>query len=702
MASKLNLPEVKTSRTSRFQRVRQILDAAAGESVSDYDGLGKFWNLPIAEFKKAKVHGITLLAPEGSATKPSCCCAPAAEPATLAPPPNPCPGRGSRSGLIQGLRGEPPFDGVTFPRLPWGGRSVGEDDIQFISDWIDDGCPENDHVLISVRLPELEGAPGFQKITAVEELTFQAAPMGSADHKFLRSEVKQRMNLDCLSETQIERLRAAFRALYDLNKWPEDRRNYNNQALIHQNHCQHGWERFLPWHRAYLYEFEQTLQDFFPGVTMPYWDWTMPQYRPQKPEAGWIIPKTFKAFLTDASLKALQRLKPELPAAEANKLKPLVNQLFVSPSKFFGAVEELIGAQYVQGAHRNRFVDVLLDSNALWYPLRFPAEYHTPDLPDGTLNQVIHYHYPTADDIAQIQSLRTFRDYGGGSLYNDSFGFLDQNPHNTMHLWTGGMNPVQPKTSAPKNRNQAVKVSGRRFHSRDDLYSEPPVGDMFSNLTASYDPIFWPIHANIDRLWSEWQEMNPNAEPAGLDGVLAPWTYTVRDTRDIRQFGYEYVKSAFVIPVGSEAPVSRFVSTPIAIPELVRKDFRQAEVRLHRMPQLPRSCFIRVFLNLPGASGKTPLDHESYAGYLAVFGHGPCYGGPGHCDLPPETPRKFDARPRSHNTPRNHRINVTACARNLFKKGAQSLQLTLVVLGVDYREDKELLRLEGVSLNFLD
>jgi hypothetical protein len=57
------------------------------------------------------------------------------------------------------------------------------------------------------------------------------------------------MNLDCMSEPQIERLRRAMRELFELNHWAEDRRSYNNLALIHQNHCQHGWERFLPWHR---------------------------------------------------------------------------------------------------------------------------------------------------------------------------------------------------------------------------------------------------------------------------------------------------------------------------------------------------------------------------------------------------------------------------------------------------------------------
>ena len=68
----------------------------------------------------------------------------------------------------------------------------------------------------------------------------------------------------------------------------------------------------------------------------------------------------------------------------------------------------------------------------------------------GTINSVIHYHYPTADDMAQILSLNNFRDFGGGSVYDAAFGFLDQNPHNTMHIWTGGMNPrsIRPPASA--------------------------------------------------------------------------------------------------------------------------------------------------------------------------------------------------------------------------------------------------------------
>jgi tyrosinase len=43
--------------------------------------------------------------------------------------------------------------------------------------------------------------------------------------------------------------------------------------------CQHHTNLFLPWHRAYLYFFELSLQDQVQGVTLPWWDWTSPASR---------------------------------------------------------------------------------------------------------------------------------------------------------------------------------------------------------------------------------------------------------------------------------------------------------------------------------------------------------------------------------------------------------------------------------------
>ena len=691
----MSTPEIAAE--SRYQHFRNALREAAGDSTSDYGGLGPFWELPLDRLLEASLYGVRLIAPEDEA-KPSCCAHRGSAPGGS---------RADRSGLIQGLRADPPFDGSRFPRLPWGGSAVPAGDIALIAEWIDDGCPHSDRELASFDLASAQPVT----ITSVSSSSRAADPPaapeqfsvyeGSAnEYLFERGELKQRMNLDCMSETQVAKFRYAMRELYELNKWVEDARSYNNLALIHQNHCQHGWERFLPWHRIYLYEFEQALQDHCPDVTMPYWDWTMPQYCPATPEKGWIIPRSFQAFLTRTSLEFLAA--NGFPPNVIDDLRPLVGQLYPSQRTFFDAVNAAAGAQYTTGNYRKRFIDALLDANSLWYPLRYPAEYQDSAGHDSTITKIIHYHYPTAEDIEQILSLRTFRDFGGGSSYDDAFGFIDQNPHNTLHIWTGGMNPDAAPTKPPEDRNKAVKVVGRRFHSRDDLYSQPDLGDMFSNLTASYDPVFWPVHSNVDRLWWEWQQLHPNSDPVELDAVLTPWSYTIRDTLDMHRFGYEYVKSTNLVPVSVSAPVGRFTSQPIDIPDVVRRSFGRAEVRLHRVPQLPRSCFIRVFLNLPDADASTPLDHPSYAGYVAVFGHGDCYGGPGHCDPPAPRARKYDLRPRSHNTPRNHRVNVTKCAKQLLSGGATSLQITLVVIGADYREERELLRLEGVSLNFLD
>jgi tyrosinase len=699
-----------TAQITRYEKVKKILDRGAAGSSVDYDGLGPFWHLPLTQFLQIEIHGVRMIAP-AEAPAPSCCHGGTADTSAES--------RSARSGLIRGLRGQAPFDGKQFPRLLWGGQSIPEEDIAFISEWIDDGCPASDHQT-SFDVSAATTTVTIEKIdpSNVEAAarTFEIYEGSPNEYSYKYGELKQRQNLDCMSQPEIEKLRWAFRELYRFNKWPEDRRSYNNMALIHQNHCQHGWERFLPWHRIYLYEFEQALQDVCPGVTMPYWDFTTPQYCPEHPEKGQIIPPSFKAYLTEESIASLEKANPKLPAEAAKALldgmvKSDPPKIYTSPTTFFAAVAEMTDKKYTIGRHRDRFIDALLAANALWYPLRYPAEYKG----GGTINQVIQYHYPTPGDMKQILSLRTFRDFGGGSFYDDSYGFLDQNPHNTMHIWTGGQNPnahanqqaetgygAELATNAAQQRNRSVRVAGRRFHSLDDFYSQPNSGDMFSNLTASYDPIFWPIHANIDRIWHEWQQLNPHSLPQDLETVLTPWSYTIADTLNMSRFGYEYVKCAFVIPVGLDTPVGRFVSQPIAIPDAVRGSFQQAEIRLHRVPQLPRSCFIRVFLNLPDANASTSIEDPHYAGYLAIFGHADCIGGPGHCDLPPSRPRPYDQRPRHHNTPRNHRVKVTETAKKLFEDGTTSLQITLVVIGADYCEDNELLRLDGVSLDFLD
>jgi tyrosinase len=70
-------------------------------------------------------------------------------------------------------------------------------------------------------------------------------------------------------------------------------------------------------------------------------------------------------------------------------------------------------------------------------------------------------------------------------------------------------------------------------------------GNMGSIPTAPSDPIFWMHHANIDRLWWQWQQTHPNLNPSltgtGPDSpTMDPWSYTETQTRDITTMGYSY------------------------------------------------------------------------------------------------------------------------------------------------------------------
>lgn len=72
------------------------------------------------------------------------------------------------------------------------------------------------------------------------------------------------------------------------------------------------------------------------------------------------------------------------------------------------------------------------------------------------------------------------------------------------------------------------------------------VGGTMSDIpTAPADPLFWMHHANVDRLWWQWQQSpvgsGKNPTLSGADAILDPWSYTEPMTRHITSLGYEYV-----------------------------------------------------------------------------------------------------------------------------------------------------------------
>jgi hypothetical protein len=97
--------------------VTEILERAAKVSHPDHGSRGRFWTLPLNEFLAiGTIRHVEVIAQEGE-------------------------DRGERSGLIQALRGIGEFTEDGFGRMPRDLPPVPDEEIAYISRWIDEGCP---------------------------------------------------------------------------------------------------------------------------------------------------------------------------------------------------------------------------------------------------------------------------------------------------------------------------------------------------------------------------------------------------------------------------------------------------------------------------------------------------------------------------------------------------------------------------------
>lgn len=702
----------KPQQETRYSRVKRILNTAAGDSTADYQGLGRFWNLPYEEFLEVEVYGVRMIAevselhtdemlldtPEERLAN-SCCPIPIRRSSETATRILPVvrPGRGLASGLIKGLKGEFPFNQEYFKPLPWGGDRVADDEITFISDWIDDGCPENDYEQeTNVRL-------------ASDQVVFKAYNRATNIFKREFSQLKVRKCIDTLTDDEEEKLRNAVWEMVRLNVFPKDKRNMLYWGRLHGDECQHGWEMFLTWHRMFLYSFEQALQDIDPDVTLPYWDWTKPRYLGgqvpsmlpkdspyyDKDGIAGVIPRPLRCWVNQSAIQKLNRTGL-FSRAQIRKLEKIKGKRFNSSLEFF------IACDITEQNLRNAIYPELARVNPLWYQFRYPGMFYSasnsegqafdPTKPLGVQGlQNYHHHFPSSADIERIMTIDNWRDFGGGPQYDQSFGILDMDPHNTIHLWTGGNNPMNYALACNPN-NSALSADP----------NEPPYGDMFNNLTAAFDFIFWPHHTNIDRIYSRWQRKYPSQVPDDLDAALPGLGFSVRDAHSTGRLGYEYAYDMHIFPTGRAIPLNKFQSDKIALTQQLKDHNGRVELRLHQVDQPQYSYGIRVFLNQPDADINTPIqDNPNYAGYTSFFGHGDCIGGPGHCDPPEENRRMHDIRTRHHNAPGNIRLDITE-AVNRFKDSNETLDITLVLIGHDGGEAEPVLRMDGLSINFLD
>jgi len=226
-----------------------------------------------------------------------------------------------------------------------------------------------------------------------------------------------RKNIECLNPEELSNLRYALSILQKRDPSFPDSYGYwvDVHGSFRRGPCEHGNERFLPWHRAMLFHFEDLLRKADPprtaNVTLPYWDWT-------------LVPSGKEGYPREYEAQG-----------------PLFD-----------------------------------DTRTPWDPGRPPF---------------------SSDEIKRILGIPTWPDFTYG---------LERGPHDFIHGSYVG-------------------------------------GNMGSVPTAAQDPIFYAHHANLDRLWAQWQKDHPGQDPkdteAPLKGMPGP-PNKVGQTLKIADLGYSY------------------------------------------------------------------------------------------------------------------------------------------------------------------
>jgi tyrosinase len=139
---------------------------------------------------------------------------------------------------------------------------------QTFKNWIINGCP------LGSATPQPAGSA--------------PAPANTTD--------RVRKDITSLSAAEIETLKTAFNGL--MQRDPKDANSYFALAGVHglpQTWCLHHEDRFNPWHRVYLKQFEDQLRSIegCGDLTLPYWDIAtpLPALLQQPPFASYVLPE---------------------------------------------------------------------------------------------------------------------------------------------------------------------------------------------------------------------------------------------------------------------------------------------------------------------------------------------------------------------------------------------------------------------------
>ena len=297
---------------------------------------------------------------------------------------------------------------------------------------------------------------------AAQDATPQASPVASP----VGQEMIVRKNAKHLTAEEKKAFTDAVLALKAKpSPWDPELNAYDQFVFWHleafecDNMAAHMGPAFLPWHRGYLWLFEQQLREIDPSVSVPYWDWT--------------VDREIDSYLW----------QDDLMGGDGDP-----NDNFAVHS-----------GPFQQGQWEITLFDETDDERFHHLIRNMGVGELAPDLP--TVEQVEEAlameTYDTAPWSEQSDHTVSFRNYlegwrecgpsvcstDGSTDYPDCTGSHDM--HNRVHLW----------------------VSGEMMFSHEGGHEdkEGPFGTMAWNSSPN-DPVFFLHHANVDRIWTQWME----------------------------------------------------------------------------------------------------------------------------------------------------------------------------------------------------
>ncbi len=305
----------------------------------------------------------------------------------------------------------------------------------------------------------------------------------------------------------------------------------------------HGGPMFLPWHRIFLLRFEDALREVSgKPITVPYWDWADPA------STHAVFADDFMGGDGDPNEGFAVTSGPFRKGAWTLNVHPLGVQYTASASPH---ITRRFGSLPAFGT--------LPTPEDISFLLGRPRYDVAPY--DATSNPNVSFRNALEGFWLKVGSARI--PVGTMVCGPDGIMITATGPgvHNLAHAWVGGL--------------LGVTVQG------------PRVGTMLLP-TSPNDPVFFLHHANIDRLWAEWQEVHgvDTYEPATCDGLLKlgcrantrtdpmhpPFEATPDDVADARALGYRYESMAAESAV---TPGSAVLTEPTAAGLLFRCEIRK-------------------------------------------------------------------------------------------------------------------------------